>query len=99
MKHNKWITKAGREFLIAMRDGEDNYAISEGLIVYVDSRRFSRATLQCLLRLCLVSLDSYSKDKPQIWTLNEDGERIIDDVNFEPPIVAVLRKELQAVNR
>jgi hypothetical protein len=91
VKRNQFLTPAMRRFLIALRDGEDKYAVAEGREVWVDNRRFSRVTLNRLLRLCLIKAESISGHEPEIYYHNEEGDRIIDDPRYEPLICAALR--------
>jgi hypothetical protein len=86
---NQYLTPSAYRMLEAMRDGKDNYAISEGSQVWVDTNRFTRGTLDHLLRLCLVRRDSFSNEVTETWTVNEEGRRIIDDIFYVPMILRV----------
>ncbi len=97
MKRNPYLTAAMYRMLKAMRDGEDHYAISERREAWVDSERFSSRTVDLLLQLCLIRLESTSTfrgDGAQIWYLNSEGKKIIDDPNYVPLIC----KELDRTN-
>lgn len=87
---NKYLTPAMHRFLCAIRDSEDEYAIQEGLQVWVELTRFSAVTVANCLRLCLISEDSYSDGKTRIWSLNEDGEGVLKDADYVPGIVKAM---------
>lgn len=92
---NPRLTPAGLAMLTAMRDGKDGYAISEGLQVWVDLKKFHRSTLNGLLRYCLVSEDAFSNGKTQTWVLNEEGRKIIDDPDYVPLIIAAIESSCE----
>lgn len=92
MKVNQYLTPAAHKMLLALRDGEDHYVAAEGREVWVDDCKFSRRTLNVLIRLCLISLDSLSREKPEIWEINSEGREIIDDPAYVPMIIAHLTK-------
>lgn len=94
MKRNPYITAAGKRLLLALREGEDEYLVTEGREVWVDSDCFSRATLHQLIRCCLISIDEFSKECPEIWVMNEEGNKVLDDPAYIPLIVRHLQSAM-----
>jgi hypothetical protein len=94
-KINKWLTPAAHRMLLQMRDGTDNYILVDKGEVWVDLERFSRRTLNVLLRLCLIHAETYVSHGMEMYTLNEDGERILNNPNYEPPIIAIQVRQLK----
>lgn len=84
---NRFLTRRMHEFLVALRDSEDEYAIEEAGECWVDSEKFSSRTVNRLLHLCLLSKEGSASEGVELWVLNEDGRKIIDDPQFVPPIV------------
>jgi hypothetical protein len=79
--------------LVTIRDGKDHYALTGGTHVWVDVSQFAYLTFYDLLRLRLLRQDSVSKN---LWELNEEGARIIDDVNYEPIILQEMKERAAA---
>lgn len=88
---NKFLAPAVHRFLASIRDSEDEYAIQEGLEVWVDYDRFHPSTVLKCLQLCLIKDDDDSKNT-HIWVLNSDGIKILESDSFVPPIVEIFRK-------
>lgn len=78
------MTKRQLEILRQMVDAEsrdDFYnteIISEGILCYLGDDRISWKTLNFFIDHTLVSLDSFSKENPRIWTINGAGRLIAE---------------------
>lgn len=57
----------------------------------VSSRYATELTRFCVVRLAHGTLGEY-----EIWEINEDGEALLKDENYEPRIVTELRKQRNA---
>lgn len=78
------MTARQLEVLRQMADAEkrdDFYnaeIISEGILCYLGDEKISRKTLNFFIDHTLVSLDSFSKESPQLWTINGSGRLIAE---------------------
>jgi hypothetical protein len=91
---NSHLTPAMHKFLSAIRDSPDEYAVQDGLMVYVDLTRFHAGTVNKCLRLCLVSEDQYSDEATRIWILNEDGRGVLESDSYVPGIVRAMSERV-----
>ena len=93
MIRNPLISTVAHRMLKALQEGDDTYALVEGSQVWVDFTQFSYCTFLQLLRLCLISQEPSSNgSKTEIWYLNEEGRRVIDDPAYVPMILIALQK-------
>lgn len=84
---NPYLTAGMYKFLVAIRDSQDEYAIQEGLCVYVDLTQFHAGTVLRCLRLCLIKEDSTGDDVTRIWVLTSCGTGCLDDEKHVPELV------------
>jgi len=84
------------KFLTGIRDSEDEYAIQEGIEVWVDLTRFHASTVTKCLMLCLISEDVTGDEKTRIWVLNEDGRKVLSDEKHIPGIVTALAEKAES---
>lgn len=95
--YGPFLTKAGSNFLTMLRDSEDQYAIQDGLEVWIDSRRFHSGTVQKLLRMCLIKYED-SNDfgaKVRHYVITEDGSEILANPKHVPRIVQAIQAQRQ----
>lgn len=82
----RWMKHAGAEGEIVKEAGQVWYGL----------HRTSVAVLYHLLRLCLIREETEIGDERlKRWTLNEDGRRLVEDPDYEPPAVALWEKRLR----
>jgi hypothetical protein len=84
------------KFLSAIRDSDDEYAIQEGLSVYVDLTQFHAGTVLRCLQLCLIKEDSTGDEQTRIWVLTSCGTGCLDDEKYVPEIVKALAERKEA---
>ncbi len=84
------LTQAAHRALQEMVDAEaaDDLdaaeIVREGRTAYLGDRRISSATVNQLLRWCLIRDGSYSREVER-YTLNEDGRKAAADPSYVPP--------------
>lgn len=82
----RWMKHAGVEGDLVQERGEVWYGL----------HRTSGAVLHRLLRLCLIREETeWNEERHRRWTLNEDGRRIVEDPEYEPPALALWRERLR----
>lgn len=90
MNRNPYLTAGMYKFLAAIRESEDEYAIQEGLAVWVDLTQFHAGTVLRCLQFCLIKEDQYSDEQTRIWVLTSDGTGCLDDEKYVPELVRAL---------
>lgn len=89
------ISKAAMRVLTQMKDAEDTddfddaEIVCEGRSCYVGLDSISKATVNELLRLVLISDDSDGKGVER-YSLNEEGRAMVADPDYIPKIVPLL---------
>ena len=86
---SKFLTVAMEKLLRQMIDEEDELAM-DGIQVFVGATRYSRATVNKLVELCLITPDD-GRITSTYWHLTPCGRNIIKDSNYEPAIVTSMR--------
>lgn len=79
-----------------MRDDEDTngeLVYEQGAGWWVGLRQIRQNTAFKLLHLCLIHRESTYRSDFEVYTLNEEGRKIIDDTNYKPLILSELEKE------
>ena len=91
MKRNKHLTKNMHRILSWMRENDPDDQLTNFIPGgwWIGEYRVSGATCFNLLRLCLISAENESATCVY-YGLNEDGEKILDDINYVPRIVREL---------
>ena len=69
---------------------DDAEIVCEGRYCYVGLDSISKATVNELLRLILISDDSDQNGKMERYSLNEEGRAMVNDPNYIPKIVSIL---------
>ncbi len=92
-QRNSFLTSAMEKFLAAIRDDEDEYAIQEGIAVWVGMERFHASTVLKCLQYCLISEDQYSDEKTRIWIHGNFYCRVVCLKCAEPFDVHALAQE------
>lgn len=89
---NKYLTTDMHRVLVKMRaveeDDELTHATPGGW--WIGDERIDGRTCYRLLRLCLIHRSQDSRDDYERFTLNEEGQRVLDDPAYEPMIIAAL---------
>lgn len=71
---------------------DDAEIVVEGRTCYIGLRLISKATVNELLRLCLIQDDSDQNGKLERYTINEEGRAILSNPTYKPQILAALKK-------
>lgn len=88
-KRNPYLTKGMERCLRALRASEDEELVCNNGEVWVDQERFGPAILYRLLQHCLVRNESCSGEVGsgyEVYTINEDGNGVLDDPSYVPRI-------------
>lgn len=91
------MTKAAlrtlREMVAAENDGfyEDAEIVCDGVECWVGARRIARATVNVLLRLCLVADQSEGNGGVEHYGLNDEGRALAANPDYVPSIAAHLQ--------
>ncbi len=94
---NKYLTAAMERVLQGMRkEGYDGELVVEGGEVWYGLKRTNVATVNNLLRLCLIRDESgdgaMSDNTFRRYSLNEEGRAILNRPGYEPMIVRHIKK-------